>query len=238
MGHLSLTGSWGPQRNFSSPEVLYNEQTCSWRWTFKHPSERRAGSPSRGFHFAGPEGKITHPAGIQITLPAQIPLFLAGLTPCRVPAAHSAPGALPPPEHFPSWVLPGTLMEIFPTAAWLDPAGPRVWRIKAGYEIKSGKKSAFSKLKIIEQLVQLWWKCHFPFFLVEIPLPIPSTSSRGWIITQIIRAGAAVGLGWSLLAHSSPAPGGFFISEAFYFFFLCQWILFSRRAAGNKEKLL
>lgn len=90
-----MTGSWGPQRNFSSPEMLYKEQICSWRWSSKHPAERKAGSPSRAFHFVGPEGKITFPAGIYISLPAQIPLFLAGLTPCKVPAAHSAPGALP-----------------------------------------------------------------------------------------------------------------------------------------------
>lgn len=116
MGQHYWTGSWDPQRNFSSPEVLYNKQLCSWRWSSNHPSERKAG---RGFNFAGPEGKITHPAGIQISLPAQIPLFLAELTPCEVPAAHSAAGGLPPAEHYHSWhcrVLPGTLMETAPTA--------------------------------------------------------------------------------------------------------------------------
>lgn len=73
---------------------------------------KKAGSNSRGFHSAAPEGKITFPAGISSSLPAQIPFF-----PCRTNTLQSSCCTFQPPEHFPSWhsrVLPGTLMEAAP----------------------------------------------------------------------------------------------------------------------------
>lgn len=114
MGHHYLTGSRGPQRNFSAlQKMLSKGQICSWRWSSEHPAERKKSWQQFqriSFCSSRREDNISC---WNLQLPASPNSFF----PCRTNTLQSSCCTFQPPEHFPSWhsrVLPGTPMEAAP----------------------------------------------------------------------------------------------------------------------------